>query len=31
MGYMEDRDRNDPAALQTAINTFVNDALSAPL
>jgi hypothetical protein len=28
MGYLEDRDRNDPAALQTAIDSFVNEALS---
>ena len=26
MGYLEDRDRNNPAALQTAINIFISDA-----
>lgn len=28
MGYLEDRDREDPAALGTAINTFISDAVS---
>ncbi|MFZ3226470.1 MAG: hypothetical protein WCA26_19925 [Xanthobacteraceae bacterium] len=28
MGYLEDRDREDPAALETAINTFISDAVS---
>ena len=28
MGYLEDRDRTDQAALQTAINTFITDAFS---
>ena len=28
MGYLEDRDRDDQAALETAINTFISDAFS---
>jgi hypothetical protein len=28
MGYLEDRDCEDPAALETAINTFISDAVS---
>ena len=28
MGYLEDRDRNDAAALDKAINTFISDTFS---